>query len=182
MIRKPKSRLVARGEMLRKMRFRKGFTSRELSARVSISRAHLHNVEARKGGVSERTAIAIARELGCEVFGIFELISPASNTTPLPRPSQRQGSPKKSTPRLFGITELQRLLDMSRDQLYRRIRVLREARLLSPHRGRRNALMLEVADYATLREFSAIEQEYPEMSLLWCVEHLKVLRLKRDRS
>jgi len=67
-------------------------------------------------------------------------------------------------------------LGLSSDQFYRRIRLLREASLIHPERGKNNALILSPADESVLRGFVAIEQDHPERGLEWCIERLRYER------
>lgn len=63
--------------------------------------------------------------------------------------------------------------DYSRDQFYRRVRLLSGAALIKPDRGKCNQILLTPQDLRVLRELRAIELNYPKLSVEWCLEHLR---------
>lgn len=67
----------------------------------------------------------------------------------------------------------------SRDQFYRRVRLLSGAKLLKPDRGKRNELLLSTVDLRVLREFRAVELNYPKLGLEWCLERLRAELLQK---
>ena len=71
-------------------------------------------------------------------------------------------------------------LGYSRDQYYRRVRLLSREGLIHPDRGNHNQLLLTSQDERVLREFRSIEQNSPERSLEWCLEHLKASLLEHQ--
>ena len=64
-------------------------------------------------------------------------------------------------------------LGYSRDQFYRRVRLLADAGLIHVDRGKHNDLLLGPMDGKVLREFRKIELNYPKRGLEWCLEHLR---------
>lgn len=64
-------------------------------------------------------------------------------------------------------------LGLSRDQYYRRVRALVDARLIDPDRGRDNAIILSDDDSEVLRRFCAIEQNHSKRPLAWHIERLR---------
>lgn len=64
-------------------------------------------------------------------------------------------------------------LGLSRDQYYRRVRLLTDAGVITPERGQKNKLLLSSTDEAVLRQFVAIERDNAERGLQWCLEHLR---------
>ena len=71
-------------------------------------------------------------------------------------------------------------LGYSRDQYYRRVRLLARAGVIHPDRGKRNELLLSESDRAILAEFRNIEQNNAKHSLEWCLEHLKAKMLQEQ--
>jgi hypothetical protein len=67
----------------------------------------------------------------------------------------------------------------SRDQFYRRVRLLSTAALIKPDRGNRNQILLSSVDLRVLRELRTIEQSYPKLSVEWCLEHLRAQILEK---
>ena len=68
----------------------------------------------------------------------------------------------------------------SRDQFYRRIKLLTDAGLISPQRGRHNEIILSPKEERILREFRAIEQNSPKLSLDLCLERLQARLLREE--
>jgi len=75
-------------------------------------------------------------------------------------------------------------LGYSRDQYYRRVRLLCHAQLINPARGKHNELLLGSTDRLVLESFRNIELKYAKHSLEWCLEHLKAKTLQErlDRA
>jgi len=75
-------------------------------------------------------------------------------------------------------------LGYSRDQYYRRVRLLCHAGLINPARGKHNELLLGSTDRLVLESFRDIELKYAKHSLEWCLEHLKAKTLQErlDRA
>jgi len=67
----------------------------------------------------------------------------------------------------------------SRDQFYRRVRLLSGASLIKPDRGNRNQILLTPQDLRVLREFRTVELNYPKLSLEWCLEHFRAELLQK---
>lgn len=78
---------------------------------------------------------------------------------------------KSSSPAEFGL---------SPDQFYRRVRLLRDAGLINPDRGKRNRIILSSTDASVLRDFAKLEQNYPERSLEWCLERFRADLAKKQ--
>lgn len=71
-------------------------------------------------------------------------------------------------------------LGYSRDQFYRRVKLLTQTGLIQPERGKHNRLILSPRDQFVLRQFREIEQNNAELSLEACLALLRAEILQKE--
>jgi len=163
---KKRTRIIASGDALKRRRLGAGYNAVRFSRIVGITRAQLSMIELRRSGVSEQTAVEIARALDCGITDLFEIVVPEHEDAGLL--ARVAGTAKPVAGRPLRVD-----LGLSSDQFYRRVRALADAGVIIPERGLKNRLILSPADEAVLRQFRAIEQRYQNRGLEWCAERLR---------